>query len=585
MLLQKVLNILTLLPAKHQKLVMAQVDFVNNSPSTVFHNIIETMLAVTKNAQQREILQIYSGLPIADTEILDAFNGSGVTQLLPLSFTDEQVEYIQSSIYRNRDGKFRIIPRMRDCSPDAMPLEGLDADEEILASKLTSTRMSPAGTMESFDGLKTLRKQPYDGPYDGVYKLLAPNISRVQIISSFAKDDANGFFQRGDTMYRNVCSQMTEVDPVLVNNDSLDRAMFLLFLVSGGTIEAWTTLYRLIHFMIRVPNSSTGYIMYLNDFDAGGNGKSKLVAVMQAIFGDAFTAFAPQQLRFTISLMGKRLVSISEYEDNEASKPLQGMLKSMTGRDRFQYEGKGTNPIVAETYQNFIISSNRYIHFEDSGIKRRLQNFHCSNLLHLMLNRYCKTQDYLNVLFGNVFNGESLRITHEMAHSLLNYVMHDNNTYSIPIRPQSIVLGSLKNPVLRALFAPQLCYDGFVRETKTGSAIDLFRLAADAKPEQFNYAATTLQGWFPDVNFEISRDAMSINCALPETVIVSKMRERLAELDETSRQLRAKNRVQLEIGTLGAFNSQILFNKFIGPVCKTFNINRTVEANNIIIGI
>ena len=31
----------------------------------------------------------------------------------------------------------------------------------------------------------------------------------------------------------------------------------------------------------------------------------------------------------------------------------------MTGRDKFQYEGKGVDPIVAETYQNFVISSNQ----------------------------------------------------------------------------------------------------------------------------------------------------------------------------------------------------------------------------------
>ena len=90
------------------------------------------------------------------------------------------------------------------------------------------------------------------------------------------------------------------------------------------------------------------------------------------MFGDAFTAFSVQQLRFTISLMGKRLVSITEYEESESAKQLQSLIKSMTGRDNFQYEGKGVDPIVAETYQNFVISSNKYIYFDDSGIKRRL---------------------------------------------------------------------------------------------------------------------------------------------------------------------------------------------------------------------
>lgn len=585
MLLQKVLNILTMLPMKSQKLVMAQVDFTKGTPGEVFERIINTMLSVTRNAQQREILQIYATIPISDDDILDAFNGSAAAQLLPLGFDEAQIEYIADNVYRNREGKFRIIPKVRSCSPEAMPLEGLEADEDILHSKLSTTRMSPTGTMETFEGLKELRKQPYDGPYDGLYRSLAPNVSRVEIISSFAKDDPHGFFKRDNTMYRNVCSQMSELDRTAVNDESLDRAMFLLYLVAGGTLAEWETLYKLIHFMVRTPNSATGYIVYLNDFDAGGNGKSKLVSVLQLMFGDAFTAFAPQQLRFTLSLMGKRMVAISEYEDTDASKPLQGLLKAMTGRDRFQYEGKGTNPIVAETYQNFIISSNRYIHFEDSGIKRRLQNFHCSNLLHLMLNRYCKTHDYLNPLFGNVFNGDALRITREMSHSLLNHILNDSSVYSIPVRPQSIVLGSLRNPVLRALFAPSLYYDGFIRETNTGSAIDLFRLSGEAKPEQLNYAANTLQGWLPDINFEISRDSTSLSCPLPETVLVTRLKERLASLDETSRHLRAKNRVQLEVGDFGKFNSRTLFEKFIAPECLRYNVDRADTDNCITIGL
>lgn len=76
MMLQKVLNILTLMPKKHQNLVMAQIDFVNNSPNAVFKRIIDTMISITKNAQQREILQIYADIPVSDKDILDAFGGA-----------------------------------------------------------------------------------------------------------------------------------------------------------------------------------------------------------------------------------------------------------------------------------------------------------------------------------------------------------------------------------------------------------------------------------------------------------------------------------------------------------------------------
>lgn len=501
-----------------------------------------------------------------------------------MTFDDTQIEYIYNNVYRNRDGKFRLIPHTTDCSPDAMPLEGLDADEDILSAKLMNKRISPAGFSETFDGLRELKRQPYDGPYDGVYRTLAANISRIKIISSFNKDEPHGFFRRNDTMYRNVCSQIINVNQQYVNEKSLRRAMFLLYLVSGATLDGWITLYKLLHFIIRVPSSATGYIIYLNDFDAGGNGKSKFVSLLQTIFGDAFTAFSPQQLRFTISLMGKRLVSISEYEDNETSKPLQGLLKSMTGRDRFQYEGKGTNPIVAETYQNFIISSNRYIYFEDSGIKRRLQNFHCSNLLHIMLNKYCKTHDYLNPLFGNVFNGESQRLMLEMANSLLDYILKDDNAYSIPVRPQGIVLGSLRNPVLRTLFMPSLQFDGFIRETKSGSAIDLFRLANDAKPEQLNYAASMLQNWFSDVSFDVARDCTTMTCNLPGPILIARVQQRLSELDELSRVLKARNKVQLECGQFKKFDSADLFKEFLGQACTTFKIPVTKIASSLVVG-
>ena len=108
-----------------------------------------------------------------------------------------------------------------------------------------------------------------------------------------------------------------------MNEKSLRRAMFLTILVAGGRVKDWEALYNLVHFMVNVPNSATGYILYLNDFDAGGNGKSKFIGMLQRMFGDSFTAFSVQQLRFTMSLMGKRLVSISEYEENENAKPFK----------------------------------------------------------------------------------------------------------------------------------------------------------------------------------------------------------------------------------------------------------------------
>lgn len=584
MLLQKVLNILTTMPMKSQKMVMSQVDFTKNTPSEVYHKIVNTMLTVCKSAQHREILQLCNSVTAKDDDVIKAFGSSSREIMKPISFSDDQIEYIKSHVYRNREGDFRLIPFNKSSTPDDIPLEGLKADEEIISAVLTTIRENPNGSTESFDGLKELRKQPYDPPYDSIYKHLAPNIGRINIISSFKDNDPHGFFIRDNKMYRNVCNQMIDIDQEFVNSKSLDRAMFLLFLVGGGTLDGWEALYKIIHFIVKVPNSSTGYILYLNDFDAGGNGKSKLVNMLQHMFGDSFSAFSTQQVRFTMSLMGKRLVSISEYEDSGDNKALQGILKSMTGRDKFQYEGKGTNPVVAETYQNFVISSNRYIHFEDYGIKRRLQNFHCSNLLHLCLNRYTKTPDYLNPLFGSIYNGESHKIIKEMAHSLLDYIMKDDYVYSIPIRPQTIVLGSLRNPVLRSLFSANVMFDGFIRSVGDGSSIDLFRLSSEAKPEQLNYAASTIQSWLSDIEFEVARDATYMTCNLPEEVLISRLDTRLTQLDESSRQLKARRKVELENCKFNQFESIQLFNKFLGETVESYNIPTTLSDHILTVG-
>jgi hypothetical protein len=563
---------------------MNVVDFDKMTPSENYKKIVETMIAVCKNATQREVLGVYLDMNPSDDEVLEAFRGKGAEALTPLFFNEEQIDFIMQNVYRNRDGDFRLIPKMRNCSAEAMPLEGLKADDDIISARLTLTRIAPNGAESTFDGLKELRKQPYDGPYDGVFSKMAPNLRRIKIISSFAKDEPHGFFTRDGQMFRNVCSQMTNVNKDFVNDKSLRRAMFLMFLVAGGTAKDWEALYNLVHFMVRVPNSATGYVLYLNDFDAGGNGKSKFISLLHRMFGDSFTAFSTQQLRFTISLMGKRLVSISEYEDSDTAKQLQALIKSMTGRDNFQYEGKGVDPIVAETYQNFVISSNKYIYFDDSGIKRRIQNFHCSNLLHLIMNKFTKNQDYLNPLFGNIYNGEALLVQNEMAHSLLNYIENDNRTYSIPIRPQSVVLGSLKNPILRALFSPKLNFKGFCMPMEFGTKIDLIRLSPEAKPEQINYASQTMQGWFEDLQLTASRDNISLSTLEDFDTAIEVMRKRLEELDERSNQLKSKDSVRIEKCEVCGFNSYDLFTEFILPECVKYNIPVTETDNSIKVG-
>lgn len=572
MRLQKVLNILGQMPKKSQKAVMAVVDFDKMSPSENFSKIIESMIACCKSATQREVLEVYKDMNPSDEEVLEAFRGTGTDTLTPLYFSEDQIDFIKENVYRNRDGDFRLIPKLKNCSADAMPLEGLKADDDIISARLNLTRVALNGSEQTFDGLKELRKQPYDGPYDGVFTQLAPNLRRIKIISSFAKDEPHGFFTRDGQMYRNVCSQITTVNPAFVDEVSLRRAMFLMYLVSGATQKDWEALYNLVHFMVRVPNSATGYVLYLNDFDTGGNGKSKFISLLHKMFGDAFTAFSVQQLRFTISLMGKRLVSITEYEESDSAKQLQSLIKSMTGRDSFQYEGKGVDPIVAETYQNFVISSNKYIYFDDSGIKRRLQNFHCSNLLHLMLTKYTRNQDYLNELFGNVYNGEALLIQKQMCHSLLDHIAKDNHTYSIPIRPQSVVLGSLKNPILRALFAPNLNFDGFITEVGDGSRLDLVRLAVEAKPEQINYASQTIQSWLDDVQFSASRDNTSLSSTLPSDTLSKRLEERLSQLDARSNELRSRGAVRLEEAEVCGFKASELFEEFILPSCIKYNV-------------
>lgn len=580
--LNRIMNIISLMPQKHQKAIMTAADFVNKTPKQVLCDVIDSAIALCRNAAHKEVLMIYKEMPISDDTIVEYFGGMKERHQ-PLSFTDEQIEFIKTKVYRNLEGKFRIIPNSTNVSIENLSIAGLECDDSILEAKLTTIRKTDTGMIETFDGLKQLRKQHYEPPYEGVYAALAPNLQRIKIISSFEPDVPVGFFKRDNKMYRNVCHKMTSPNQDFVCEEGLERAMLLMYLVSGANTEAWNTLYNLIHFMVRVPNSPTGFIIYLNDFDAGGNGKSKFVSVLQRMFGESFTAFEPHQLRFNISLMGKRLVHISEYEDNETSRQLQSMLKAMTGRDKFQYEGKGVDPIVAETYQNFIISSNRYIYFEDAGIKRRLQNFHCSNFLHLLLTKYFKSPKYLDKLLGNNFDGSSQIVANQMAHSLLDYILKDNRTYDIQLRPQTIVLGNLRNPILRTLFSERCEPDGFIRDVDEGSAIDLCRIVPDAKPEQYNYAAGILQNWLPSLGLVSSRDALTLTSPVPMDVLIRTLSERIKELDELSLHLKTKNRVRCEYGKLGDISSEFLIEKYFGEQLKSVGVNLQPHPDGVIV--
>ena len=288
MVLDKLLTILAQMPMKSQKYVYSKIDFEHRTPTEVYHDIVAAMQQVAKNKTQVEILGIYADMPVSEEDVLNAFGER--QSKAPLTFTDEQIEYIRDHVYRNRDGKFRLIPMTNNCSADALPLDGLEADERIIAAKLSAVRINEIGGAEKFDGFGTISELPYEPPYDGVWKQLAPNLQRINIISSFRDEDPYGFFVRDDKMYRNVCAQMTKPNTDFINDESLRRAMLLLFLCAGGRAEEWQQLYRVIHFMVRFPDSATGIILYLNDFDAGGNGKSKLVSVLQTMFGDTFTA-------------------------------------------------------------------------------------------------------------------------------------------------------------------------------------------------------------------------------------------------------------------------------------------------------
>ena len=581
MLLDKVIGILQEMPAKAQKKVLASVDFEKQKPSEVYVTIIKLMMSLNKNAKQRAQLEVLGDVIPTDEEIIETFGTKNEALNPVLSFTDEQKEYIKSKVYRNRDGEFRLIPHDKHVTPDVIPIDGLEADEAILATKLSYTMMTENGTEKQFDGLKILKGLEYDGSEDEIYKELDCALRRINIINSFTKP--YGFYREGEQLVRNVACQMNDNLPEYEQKD-LRRVMLLMYLVSGGTIENWSALYKVVHHIVRNPNSHTGIILYLNDFDAGGNGKSKFVSVLQNMFGDSFTAFSTQQLRFTISLLGKRLVSIAEFEGMSTKKEILSMLKAMTGRDLFEYEAKGTKSIVAKSYQNFILSSNHYVMFDDSGVKRRLQNFQCCNLLHLLTNKYTKSYGYLDQFFGDTYTEESARIEERMAAALLDYIKKDTKKYELPIREQPIVLSSLKNPILRKMFNVNVDYDAFIREEGDGSALDLWRVLKDeVRPEQLNYAASIIQLWLPDVDFEVSRDSTVMTCSIPRDDFVNKLRNRLEELDVMSRQLKCKTTVTLERGEFAGFDVDSLLDEFLfNSLNKKVPIEK--RGNFIIVG-
>jgi hypothetical protein len=109
--LQKVLTILSQFPKKSQTVVMNVVNFDTMSPSENYKKIVETMIAVSKNATQREILNVYLDMNPSDSEVLEAFQGKEAETLTPLFFNEEQIDFIQQNVYRNRDGDFRLTPK------------------------------------------------------------------------------------------------------------------------------------------------------------------------------------------------------------------------------------------------------------------------------------------------------------------------------------------------------------------------------------------------------------------------------------------------------------------------------------------
>jgi hypothetical protein len=121
--------------------------------------------------------------------------------------------------------------------------------------------------------------------------------------------------------------------------------------------------------------------------------------------------------------------------------------------------------------------------------------------------------------------------------------------------------------------------DAFICEEGDSSRIDIYRLSSEAKPEQLNYAASTIQSWFPDVSFEVARDSSYMTCELPEQVLIKRLKERLDELDAISRKLKSKTGIMLDNCNFRNFNSAILLEKFLGDSIRQYEIpfNKTEQ--------
>ena len=141
MILDKLLSILAQMPVKSQKTVMSHINFDGRTPSEVYKDIVATMQSVARSAAQKSMLELYADMPVSDADILAAF-GDRQPRHIPLTFDDEQIEFIRNNVYRNRNGEFRLIPHTANCSAEHIPLDGLEADRKIIGAKLSKSALN-----------------------------------------------------------------------------------------------------------------------------------------------------------------------------------------------------------------------------------------------------------------------------------------------------------------------------------------------------------------------------------------------------------------------------------------------------------
>lgn len=538
-----------------------------------YTTFLKGLSAMCKTIGDKTVLETFRYVTMSDEEIQQLLVDLSPNEEAPI-IGDAQLHFIAENVYRNCKGKFRLIPpKGFEVGVDDIPLEGLEIDEDIIEAQIGE---------EAFEFLE---QQAYYPPYIGKLDQIAPNLQLMKATSTFSANSKKGFYIKDNRIYRNIACEINRYTSVKPNELDLKRILFLMFLMSGATKENFNALYKVVHNMVTQPESSVGTILYINDFDCGGNGKSKFVKVLENIFGDAFSAFGVQQLRFTNSLLGKRLISISEFEDCKAMKELIAMIKSMTGRDTFQYEGKGVDPISAPSYQNFIISSNSYIYFDDNGLKRRLQNFNVCNLLHILYADYGKDISCLNNLFGRAENDSARKVVEGMGCALYTKLVTDKNVYSIKQRDQLTILNSLKNPILRELF-DNPDYDLFTHEANGITYLDLQRLYSDThvEPAAYNYACMRIKEWVGDkLTLDIPRSCKMIRVNRPINEVQRIFKETLTALDDNSTKMRDKKTCILEKCSIFGFDTKELFNEFFGKFCAEKNVNIEETDSHLII--